>query len=68
MKIYVPGDSGSLALGADRVAGAILLEAKRRGIAIDLVRNGSRGLYWLEPMVEIETENRRLAWGPVSER
>ena len=65
VKIYVPGDSGALALGADDVADAIRREAEKRGREIALVRNGSRGLYWLEPMVEIETEKGRIAYGPV---
>ncbi len=68
MKIYVPGDSGALALGADRVAAAVEIEATRKGIRADLVRNGSRGLYWLEPMVEMETEEGRVAYGSVSPR
>ncbi|MDD5034480.1 MAG: NADH-quinone oxidoreductase subunit NuoF [Methylococcaceae bacterium] len=65
-RIYVPCDSGALSLGAEKVAHAIALEAAKRGIAIDLVRNGSRGLFWLEPMVEVSTANGRIAYGPVS--
>jgi len=49
--VYVPRDSGALALGAEAVARAIAREAESRGVAIRLVRNGSRGLYFLEPMV-----------------
>jgi formate dehydrogenase iron-sulfur subunit len=52
-------------LGAERVAGAIQQEAARRGAAISLVRNGSRGLYWLEPLVEVKTATGRVAYGPV---
>jgi len=63
--IYVPRDSGALAVGADAVAAAIAGELKRRGIKARLVRNGSRGLYWLEPMVEVMTERGRCAYGPV---
>ncbi|MGU7776509.1 formate dehydrogenase, partial [Burkholderia sp. MR1-5-21] len=54
-RIYVPRDSSALALGADALASAIVAEAERRGMAIDLVRNGSRGLLWLEPLVEVGT-------------
>ena len=64
--IYVPRDSGALSLGAEAVAGAIMLEARRRGIELRLIRNGSRGLYWLEPMIEIVTPEGRIAYGPVS--
>ena len=66
--VYVPRDSGALALGADEVAEAIAAEAQKRGIEIRIVRNGSRGLYWLEPMVEVETGQGRVAYGPVSKR
>jgi formate dehydrogenase iron-sulfur subunit len=70
VRIYVPGDSAALSVGADEVAAAILGEAARRGIAVDLIRNGSRGLFWLEPMVEVETPQGlpggRIAYGPVT--
>ncbi|MEY2839171.1 MAG: hypothetical protein RJB60_1470, partial [Pseudomonadota bacterium] len=66
VKVYVPRDSAALALGADEVAQSLQAEAARRGIALDLVRNGSRGLFWLEPMVEVETPQGRVAYGPVA--
>lgn len=66
--IYVPRDAAALAAGADMVATAITLEAARRGIDVRLVRNGSRGLLWLEPMVEIATARGRVAYGPVQAR
>jgi formate dehydrogenase iron-sulfur subunit len=66
VRVYVPGDSAALSVGADQVAAAILGEAQRRGLAVDLVRNGSRGLFWLEPMVEVETAAGRVAYGPVA--
>jgi formate dehydrogenase iron-sulfur subunit len=65
MKIYVPRDSAALALGADAVAAAIADEAARRGLDVTLVRNGSRGMVWLEPLVEVETSLGRYAFGPV---
>ncbi len=65
VKIYVPCDSGALALGAEQVAQTIAAEAAKRSIAIELLRNGSRGLYYLEPMVEVETSQGRRAYGPV---
>lgn len=67
-KIYVPADSGALALGADKVAKAIAQELATRGIDAQIVRNGSRGLYWLEPMVEVETPTGRIGYGPVMAR
>ena len=63
--VYVPGDAGALSVGAGEVAAAIAAEAKRRGIDLNLVRNGSRGAYWLEPLVEVQTERGRCAYGPV---
>jgi len=66
--VYVPRDSAALALGADEVAAAIASEAAQRGIAIRLVRNWSRGMFWLEPMVEVATAQGRMAYGPVGGR
>ena len=63
--IYVPCDSSAVSIGADRVAKAISKEAEKRNITIQLIRNGSRGLYWLEPLVEVLTEEGRKAYGPV---
>jgi formate dehydrogenase iron-sulfur subunit len=64
-RIYVPRDAAARSVGADETARAILMEAKRRGIDIELVRNGSRGLLWLEPLVEVSTAAGRVAYGPV---
>ena len=63
--VYVPRDSAAIALGANEVAAAISGDAEKRGIEIDIVRNGSRGMFWLEPMVEVETAQGRVAYGPV---
>jgi len=65
VKVYVPIDSTALSLGAERTAKKIVQEAQARGIDITLVRNGSRGLFWLEPLVEVETAQGRVAFGPV---
>ena len=67
VKIFVPRDSTAIALGANDVARAIITEAKSRGITIQLVRNGSRGMFWLEPLVEVDTAAGRVAYGPVNE-
>ncbi len=63
--LYVPGDAAALALGADTVAAAVAAEAAKHGADIDIVRNGSRGLFWLEPLVEVVTAQGRIAYGPV---
>lgn len=66
VKVYVPIDSTALSLGAERTAMAIVEQAKACDLEITLVRNGSRGLFWLEPLVEVETAEGRVAFGPVS--
>ena len=63
--VFVPRDAGALSLGAEATASAIAAEASRRGLDVTVVRNGSRGLYWLEPMVEVATPEGRVAYGPV---
>ncbi len=62
MKIYLPLDSAAVALGADEIAGAI--RAQRPDVTI--IRNGSRGMVWLEPLVEVETPAGRMAFGPMT--
>jgi formate dehydrogenase iron-sulfur subunit len=66
MRVFVPRDAGALAVGADDVAAAMKQAAHARGLDITIIRNGSRGLYWLEPMVEVATVKGRVAYGPVS--
>ncbi len=63
--IYVPCDSAAIAVGADRVAKAVRAELEARAIDAKIVRNGSRGAFFLEPMVEVATEHGRVAYGPV---
>ena len=66
MKIYVPRDSAAKALGADEVAEAILSEAAARGIDVQVIRTGTRGMIWLEPLVEVGQDGVRVGYGPVS--
>ena len=65
-RVFVPSDSSALSVGAEAVARAILDEARRRSLDIELARTGSRGLFWLEPMVEVETAAGRIGYGPVA--
>jgi formate dehydrogenase iron-sulfur subunit len=65
-RLFVPRETTALALGADEVVQRIEAEAEARGVEIELVRNGSRGLFWLEPLVEVETAAGRIAYGPVA--
>ena len=66
LTVYIPRDSTALALGADAVAKSIMVEAARRGVDLRIVRNGSRGMFWLEPMIEVDTPDGRIAYGPVA--
>jgi formate dehydrogenase iron-sulfur subunit len=66
LRIFIPLDAGAVAVGADDVAAAMAQGAAARGLAIEIVRTGSRGLYWLEPMIEVATSEGRVAFGPVS--
>ncbi|MBC7312299.1 MAG: NADH-quinone oxidoreductase subunit NuoF [Rhizobium sp.] len=64
--IFIPRDAAAIAVGADKVAEAIEREAALRGIELAIVRNGSRGLLWLEPLIEVRTGRGRIAYGPVT--
>jgi formate dehydrogenase iron-sulfur subunit len=66
LRIFIPCDAGALGVGADEAAAALRDAAQRCKTEISVVRTGSRGLYWLEPMVEVETPRGRMAYGPVS--
>lgn len=63
--LYVSGDSGAVSLGANRVADEIIKQAQARTLPVTLIRNGSRGMYWLEPLVEVATDAGRVAYGSV---
>ncbi|MBV1707308.1 MAG: formate dehydrogenase [Hyphomicrobiales bacterium] len=64
-KIFVPRDAAALSMGADKVAEALATQARQRGLDVRIIRNGSRGMLWLEPLVEVETTQGRVAYGPV---
>ena len=65
VRIFVPRDAAALAVGAERVAERLASEIETRGLDATIVRTGSRGLHWLEPMIEVETDEGRIAYGPV---
>jgi formate dehydrogenase iron-sulfur subunit len=65
LRIFVPGDAAAVAVGADDVAAALAREAASSALDIRIVRNGSRGLFWLETLVEVETPDGRIGYGPV---
>jgi len=64
-RVFVARDAGAISVGADEVAAELVAAGRRRGLDIDIVRTGSRGLYWAEPMIEVATAAGRVAYGPV---
>ncbi len=66
LRMRLPKDAAAIALGADHVANALCEACRKREITLDLTRTGSRGLFWLEPMLEIEAPNGLIAFGPVA--
>ncbi len=64
--VYVPRDTAARAVGADAVAARIVEDTRAAGVDVRIVRNGSRGALWLEPLVEVATEAGRVAYGPVA--
>ena len=66
IRIYVPRDTTACSLGSDVVAAALTKYADEECLPLEIIRNGSRGLYWLEPLVEVESPGGRVAFGPVT--
>ncbi|SFC69274.1 formate dehydrogenase beta subunit [Pseudoalteromonas denitrificans] len=62
VKVFIPRDTTALAMGADDVVKALKFQSKQN---INIIRNGSRGLFYLEPLLELATSNGRVAFGPV---
>ena len=62
--VYIPRDAAALSVGAERVVKAMQDEAKKRGVEIKIIRNGSRGMLWLEPLVEVVTAKGRVLMAP----
>jgi len=65
-RIFIPRDVAALAVGANKVAAKIVAEAQARGQPIEIIRTGSRGMFFLEPLIEVETAQGRIGYGPVS--
>ena len=64
--IYLPLDSAAVALGANEVASALKIEAANRNVDVRIVRTGSRGMHWLEPLAEFEMAGERYGFGPLT--
>ncbi|MDR2213828.1 MAG: formate dehydrogenase [Pseudomonadales bacterium] len=65
IRIYVPRETTAASLGGELLAGAIATGARLHGIEVQILRNGSRGACFLEPLVEVETAQGRIGYGPV---
>ena len=70
VRVYVPRETAAISAGADDVAIEIARLGKASyqagGPAVEIVRNGSRGAAWLEPLVEVAVDGARIAYGNVS--
>ncbi|MEL7029159.1 MAG: NADH-ubiquinone oxidoreductase-F iron-sulfur binding region domain-containing protein [Pseudomonadota bacterium] len=64
--VYLPLDSVAVSLGADDIAAALMAAATRKGASLNLVRTGSRGMHWLEPLLEVERDGTRMGFGPLT--
>ena len=64
-RIYIPCDTTALSLGADQIAEAVQLEIQQRGLDATIVRNGSRGMLWLDPLVEVDPAQGRVGYGAI---
>ena len=65
-RLYLPVDSLARAVGADEVAVALAAQARERNLPLDLQRTSSRGLYWLEPLLEMDSPQGRIGFGPLT--
>lgn len=63
---YLPRDSLARAVGAEEVAAALITHARGRVVPLELQRTSSRGLYWLEPLLEVDTPQGRISFGPLT--
>lgn len=68
LRLFLPRDSAAISLGADELSVALVRAAEERSLEVEIVRTGSRGLHWLEPLLEIEREGRRIGYGPLDEQ
>ena len=66
LRLYVPQDMAARAMGADKTAANLMAAAKAQGLDVHLIRNGSRGYFTVEPLVELDLGQGRIAYGPVT--
>jgi len=66
LRVYVPNDTAACSVGADAVAHAIAMYGAMHDVDIAIVRNGSRGAAWLEPLVEMHMAEGRVGFANVT--
>ena len=65
-KIFVPMDTAAMSMGSNDVAEKIKSIAENQNKNIEIIRNGSWGMSWLEPLIEVCVDDERIAYGPVT--
>jgi len=65
VRLFISKDAAAVAVGADLIAAAIASSAAASSLPVEITRTGSRGMLWLEPLVEIECDGVRYGFGPI---
>ncbi|MDO5666371.1 MAG: NADH-ubiquinone oxidoreductase-F iron-sulfur binding region domain-containing protein [Alcaligenaceae bacterium] len=66
VSLYIPTDTAAVAMGVEELIRPIQEKALAQGVELQIIRNGTRGLLWLEPLLEVVTPAGRIAYGPVT--
>jgi len=64
-RVFIPHDAAALSVGADEVAATFANCVEQRGLDVEIVRTGTRGALFLEPLIEVEIKGKRIGYGPV---
>ena len=64
-KLFIPNDTSAVAMGSSLVANRFKELIKNKSLDIQIIRNGSRGMFWLEPLVEFESDSKRFGFQSV---
>lgn len=64
-RIFLPRDAAALGVGANDIASALEGALRDADSNFELIRTGSRGMLWLEPLLELEQDGIRYGFGPL---